>query len=506
MNKRKNHVLWYLLFGFLYLLGTSTIVLCSWYHKTYNVGFKELLYTLLGPLEGTGNSVIRLVVNSFVPPFIFCLALLVVGGFLLSETRLNQMLWTRILRRDFPRRIMCYLRRTAALGCTAVFLFSLYFLNVKFDVLGYVESLQENTYIYETEYADPATVAISAPEKKRNLIHIYVESLETTYMSTEEGGLQEANMMPCLTELADEHLNFAGPDTPSGMRSMAGLGWTMASLLGHTAGIPFAFPVDGNAMDTQDTFAPNLVTLGDILEENGYAQEFLCGSDASFAGRRKYFTEHGNYQIYDLFTAREQGVIEEDYYVWWGFEDFILFDIAKEEAARLAEGDQPFNLTLLTVDLHHTGGYFCDMCDTTYAGGTGDVVHCTDWQVAEFVAWCQEQPFYQDTTIIITGDHPRMDTMLVDDAADYQRTMYNCILNEAAEVEGSSENRVFTVMDMFPTTLAAMGFEIEGDRLGLGVNLFSTQKTLAERMGMEALELELNKHSAFYLNRFFYNK
>lgn len=67
MNKRKNHVLSYSLFGFLYLLGTSTIVLCSWYHKTYNVGFKELLYTLLGPLEGTGNSVIRLVVHSFVP-------------------------------------------------------------------------------------------------------------------------------------------------------------------------------------------------------------------------------------------------------------------------------------------------------------------------------------------------------------------------------------------------------------------------------------------------------
>ena len=35
------------------------------------------------------------------------------------------------------------------------------------------------------------------------------------------------------------------------------------------------------------------------------------------------------------------------------------------------------------------------------------------------------------------------------------------------------KNRQFTHMDMYPTTLAAMGFNIEGNKLALGTNLFS---------------------------------
>jgi phosphoglycerol transferase len=42
-------------------------------------------------------------------------------------------------------------------------------------------------------------------------------------------------------------------------------------------------------------------------------------------------------------------------------------------------------------------------------------------------------------------------------------------------------------MDMFPTTLAALGVEIEGDKLGIGVNLFSDKQTLAEKYGIETL-------------------
>lgn len=504
MKQRKNHIPWYILFGFPYVAGTAFIVLCSWYHKTYEVGFKELLYTLLGPLEGAGNSVIRLVINSFVPPFFLAVLALILLGFLFSETRLNLLLWEKILHRAFPYRIMTKLRRLGALACTGVFIFSLFYMNEKFDVLTYLHSLSQKTLIYETEYVDPADVAITAPERKRNLIYIYLESMETTYMSAEEGGAQETNLLPKLTALAQDNLHFAGTDSFSGMQSLTGLNWTMASLLGHTAGIPFAFPVEGNAMDTQNQFAPRMTNLGDILQANGYTQEFLCGSDASYAGRRKYFTQHGDYQIYDLFTARENGIIDNDYYVWWGFEDRILFDIARSEATRLAQGDQPFNLTLLTVDLHHLGGYICDQCGDTYDGSTSDVVLCTDQLVSDFVSWCQNQPFWENTTLMITGDHPRMDTLLVDNVAATQRTLYNCILNEDASLESATENRLFTALDMFPTTLAALGFDIEGDRLGLGVNLFSDQPTLAERIGLADFELELNKESTFYLNKFFY--
>ena len=51
---------------------------------------------------------------------------------------------------------------------------------------------------------------------------------------------------------------------------------------------------------------------------------------------------------------------------------------------------------------------------------------------------------------------------------------------------------------MYPTTLAAIGAEIEGDRLGLGVNLFSDTPTLLERYGYDKLNSELEKKSVYY--------
>jgi phosphoglycerol transferase len=228
----------------------------------------------------------------------------------------------------------------------------------------------------------------------------------------------------------------------------------------------------------------------------------LCGSDSAFGGRDTYFKTHGNYEIFDLYTARERGYIAEDYLVWWGYEDKILFDIAKDEINALAKGDQPFNFTMLTVDAHHVDGYKCNVCQDTYEENLANVINCTDRLVRDFVEWCREQPFYEDTVIVIMGDHPRMDTSLVKDVDFYDRTMYNCILNCDTEIKGEVKNRVFTCFDMFPTTLAALGFEIAGERLGLGTNLFSDLPTLAEELGYEWLNEEVGKFSQYYVDHF----
>ena len=37
---------------------------------------------------------------------------------------------------------------------------------------------------------------MSFPSKKRNLIHIYLESIENTYLSEELGGYMNYNLMP----------------------------------------------------------------------------------------------------------------------------------------------------------------------------------------------------------------------------------------------------------------------------------------------------------------------
>ena len=55
-------------------------------------------------------------------------------------------------------------------------------------------------------------------------------------------------------------------------------------------------------------------------------------------------------------------------------------------------------------------------------------------------------------------------------------------------------------MDLYPTTLAALGATIEGNRLALGTNLFSDEQTLIEKYGLEYVNNELMKVSKFYDN------
>ncbi len=88
--------------------------------------------------------------------------------------------------------------------------------------------------------------------------------------------------------------------------------------------------------------------------------------------------------------------------------------------------------------------------------------------------------FYENTTIVLTGDHPTMQENFYNVDNNYDRVVYNAFINSRV-LPVNNKNRVFTTMDMFPTTLAALGVSIEGDRLGLGTNLFSSKKQFLKK-------------------------
>ena len=81
----------------------------------------------------------------------------------------------------------------------------------------------------------------------------------------------------------------------------------------------------------------------------------------------------------------------------------------------------------------------------------------------------------------------------------YERKTYTTYINSAVESK-SDAYRVYTTLDMFPTTLASLGVEIKGNRLGLGTNLYSEEKTLAEQFGVDYLASELEKRTEFVQN------
>lgn len=461
----------------------ATIITCSlkWMFDTWsNLTMDELIYHLTSPLEGTNDAMIKeYVVKCIVPAVVILLVLAVI----LTAFRKKK-------------------RYYAVMAGAIVLSVSVSALSVHgawqaLDVGNYMADRGTYSTFIDDNYVSPADVEMTFPQEKRNLIYIFLESMETTYADTQNGGAFTENVIPELTQIAQENEDFSGEtDKLNGGYSMPGTTWTIGAMFGQTAGLPLSVSIDGNNMDTQDTFFAGAVTLGDILESQGYSQTLLIGSDAVFGGRELYFTEHGSYEMMDYKYAAQNGLIPEDYLVWWGYEDQKLFEFAKQKVTELAAQPEPFNLTMLTVDTHFEDGYMCEGCPKLYGDDQySNVMRCSSQQVASFIRWIQQQDFYENTTIVLCGDHPTMDSDYCEDVdSDYIRKTYTAYINAAAQKE-TETRRDFTTFDQFPTTLAALGVQIEGNRLGLGTNLFSSEPTLTERFGLDTEAAELKKKS-----------
>lgn len=83
--------------------------------------------------------------------------------------------------------------------------------------------------------------------------------------------------------------------------------------------------------------------------------------------------------------------------------------------------------------------------------------------------------------------------------ASYSRRVFTTIINSPVHPSRNVERR-YSTLDLFPTILAALGASIDGNRLGLGVNLYSEQETLVEQLGEPALNHELSQGSIFMEN------
>ncbi|SEG28325.1 phosphoglycerol transferase [Eubacterium ruminantium] len=365
----------------------------------------------------------------------------------------------------------------------------------RFNVQTFIKSHFVYSKFIEQEYVDPGTVELKFPEKKRNLIIIYMESMEVTFMDKENGGAFKENVIPELTALAEENEDFSGNSgKTNGGIALPFMVWTMGAVFGTTSGLPLKTPLGQNGMYAKDDFFPSIITLGDILEEEGYQNVLVMGSDSDFGGCNHYFRSHGNYVIHDYVYAKKAGLVPKDYRAWWGYEDEKLFEFAKADLTELSKNDQPFHMVLQTMDTHSEDGYKCRLCRDDFGKDKySNVINCSSRMVDSFISWIQEQDFYEDTTIIIMGDHPTMDTDYCDKVPkSYQRKVYTCIINPAIKPADPDKERAYATIDIFPTALAAIGVDIDGDRLGLGTDLFSEKETLIEKYGLEKVEDKFN--------------
>lgn len=351
----------------------------------------------------------------------------------------------------------------------------------------------------EDNYVAPTADNVKLPAHKRNLVHIYMESVENSYYSKDLGGYMDQNLMPELAALSETGISWSNTDKFGGPDQLYATGHSVAGMIAMQAGVPML--ASGTA--GSDFSYPDFTTIGDILKKAGYNTTFMQASTASWGGLDRYYQRHGGFDIHDRARFVTDGKIEHDYFVWWGVEDDKLYEYTKEELARLGNQDKPFYMIVENGDTHFPDGYVsANMTEAPFDSQYANVIHYSQAETVKLIRWIQEQPWASNTTIVVTGDHRSMDKKFFEGwDKNYHRSIVNLILNPVPGTDfpdSVTKNREFSAFDMFPTILTAIGAEVKDDRLGLGVNMFSGKQTLVERDGAELMNEEFAKRSPFY--------
>lgn len=400
--------------------------------------------------------------------------------------------------------------------------FGLGFSVLNVGILSYMRSLSKGpSNFYEENYIDPNDVEITFPDQKRNLIVIFVESLETGFLTPENGGAFSERLMPEIEELMSNNINFSAGDGLGGAHEVYGTGWTAAGIVAQYSGVPttlgFLDRADWNSYQTDETtFLPEAAGVGDILYKAGYKNYFILGSKIEFGGRDKYFKAHKDTVFYDYSYFRDNNYISDDYNVWWGFEDRKLYEFSKERIVEIAR-DAPFFVTMLTADTHPPGGHLdadaLEVFDSRYMNVLFDMSR----QLGDFLEWLKEQEFYGNTTVVVVGDHLYQDSSIFPenyqiyslssryDASyhqgglgnKYKRFPVNIFINSLLSEE-NTKNRVFSHFDIFPALIDAIGGVYDAKGLALGRSMSKGERTLLEELGVDYVNAVLQQRSNYY--------
>lgn len=448
----------------------------------------QVLFTLTMPITGTSYIIIVIfIIMVLIIPVCFSIFNLV-----LQKADFNFFYTTRKSKEKafFPFRF----KHKIYSSIIFILVFFLIF-NLKLGLLNYIlKELKGNTLFYEENYICPKDVKFAFPEHKKNLIFIYLESTEAELSYCAKEGV---NLIPELSELAKNNLSFSQNDDIGGQMQVAGTGHSIASICCTHLGLPLLVDVGGRFHKNSKNFFNGAYGLGNILQGGGYNCLFSIGSDLEYGGLGKLLQSHG-FEVKGIEYYKSINKVPKDYCVWWGIEDIKMVEIAKEELTKIASFEKPFAFSVFFEDTHFPSGYFDEECEKKYPKQIHNVFANMSRRVNNFVNWIKKQPFYENTVVVILGDHLYMGDDLYDDKRpNSKRHAYNVFINTSKSAK-HSKNRNFCTFDYFPTILDCLDIKYNADGLGLGRSLLSGKPTLLEQLGKEKLEDSLTSKSNFY--------
>lgn len=339
-------------------------------------------------------------------------------------------------------------------------------LMLQFSFFSYAAAHFEPDHFAEN-YVDPQGVTLTVGPQRRNLILIYVESLEQAYGDAELFG----------RDLLAPLRRLGGHSFPS-YRPVPGTTWTIASMVATQCGVPLKVYAESDLDQTGagKVFLPGATCLGDVLQAHGYRNVFLGGASLSFAGKGTFLRDHGYAEAWGRKEWERSPLAVRDRNAAWGLYDNKLLENARLKLAELHAAGQPFNLTILTLDTHNPFGFLSPTCREAGVVDFKGIVTCSAEHIARFVEFAQTQGYLKNTVVVIIGDHLTARNPLWEQLQQVgsSRRMFNLILAEDGPQPNTQELLPY---DMFPTVLELVGLGVKGDRMGLGYSAVGPMET-----------------------------
>lgn len=372
-------------------------------------------------------------------------------------------------------------------------IFGAAFLLTKVSFWTYLQGLKYENFV-DQNYVKP--INVKPPILKKNLILIYVESLETTYSNE---NLFERNLLKTLDHETNQWASVKN------FQQVSGTGWTIAGIVSSQCGIPLRpytwfdkdepdNQIDGNKLgEKANYFMPGAICMGDLLKNAGYKNVFLGGASKAFAGKGKFFSNHG----YDEIYGREDWMaLGEKSFNGWGLYDDRLFHHAKLKLDELQQANKPFNLTLLTLDTHPPGGHASAYCNNYGVRDLLGIYECTADIVANFIQYIKIKGYDKNTNIVIIGDHLSMVNNHYDQLTqEKNRTIYNKFYALKPLIPNRDTMYHFSV---FPSIMYMLGFDFAKNRLALGASIFGELDSQFKLHADGDINTKLNAKSEIY--------
>lgn len=341
----------------------------------------------------------------------------------------------------------------------------------------------------EGAYVAPQQVRVSGTGTK-NLLIIYCESVEETFGRSDIMG--EDLLAPLRPSIEEPDLRIA---------QMPGADFTIGGIVSSQCGIPLKSIsiLSGNLTGwALDRYLPGAVCLGDYLAEDGYYNVYYNGSSGLFSGLNKFFLSHG----YQEFMGKEDWIekkhVDPAVMNTWAMYDSDMVDRSIARIDELMKEGRKFSFALSTMDTHEPGFLSPPCVEQGFSADWPGYVKCSLSQVERLLRHIRDRGWENEFVILVMGDHlTRMPELGGVDLKHTEGRFVLCSLRRDARLVPMRST--ITHFDLFPSVLAALGFKIEGDRLGFGYNVFSKDVQPPENY-RSILRKRVLSHSKTYEN------